>query len=337
MTIPKREQVLQLAKELYFNDMAKSGINNFNDPEPNELSESGYCALATSMLMRSEDSEYKTHIEEEARELGLIKEKNESTENFENSSDLKFDVKEAMDNGFFVCGTSQCGKSTLVKHLAKKLIEANVNVKVLDVSRVWLHDSPISQVTEVSTSQNLYYWFNGSEILDLSMLDARARVLFVNQYCKQIYVKHVKGFREPEFLIFEDAQTYLPNGSMKISVRKTPIYDGVLDIVTVGANYNLRFGLITQFPALVDKSPVKITMQRYFGLTWEKNDIAYIKFFIGKEASEQLRSLNKGEFVYQYKDRIEKIQTEIFRPIQKVQKVANEMWYKNYKFEVCIA
>jgi hypothetical protein len=75
MNTPKREEILQLAKELYFNDLAKSGSQNFNNPEPCELAENGYLSLAQSMLMRSEDSEYKNHIEQEARELGLIRER----------------------------------------------------------------------------------------------------------------------------------------------------------------------------------------------------------------------------------------------------------------------
>jgi len=323
--IPKKEKVLERAKELFYDQAYRSGMQNVNSPEDSELLEGGFYAQAKSELMMS--------LSRKHEEYGNYNDTMENLAKFEPKETIPFNVKEALDNGFFICGTSQCGKSTLAKHLVKKLIEHGVAVKVLDVSKVWMRDSPISQITEVSTDQSVYSWFDGSEVLDLSMLDARARVLFVNQYCKQIYVKHVKGFREPEFLIFEDAQTYLPNGSMRLSVRRSPIYDGVLDVVTVGANFGLRFGLITQFPALVDKSPVKITMQRYFGLTWEKNDIAYIKFFIGKEASEQLRSLNKGEFVYQYKDRIEKIQTEIY----KSHNTTSEDKAFTYKLEVCVA
>lgn len=97
-----------------------------------------------------------------------------------------------------------------------------------------------------------------------------------------------------------------------MSVRKNPIYDGVLDLVTVGANYGLRFGLITQFPALVDKAPVKIASQRYFGLTWEKNDIGYIQFFIGKEQGTRLKTLATGEFIYQPRGTTEKVKCSKF-------------------------
>lgn len=72
---PNHEEIIEFAKELHFKDMARSGVENFNNPETSELAENGFLALAQTMLMRSEDSEYKAHIEEEARRLDLIKEK----------------------------------------------------------------------------------------------------------------------------------------------------------------------------------------------------------------------------------------------------------------------
>ena len=65
-------------------------------------------------------------------------------------------------------------------------------------------------------------------------------------------------------------------------MRRSSPCESVLDVVTVGANYQLRFGLITQFPAMVDKTPVKIAQQRFLGWTWEKNDVDYLKAFVVK-------------------------------------------------------
>ena len=306
MTMPNKKQIVEKATEMWRQDRIRANDPSFDiNPEIEELREGGYLSSAQSELMRDsashEVSEWKGYIQQI-----------ENVENFGKISEtIPFNVKEAMDNGFFVCGTSQSGKTNLAKHLVKKLMDHGINVIVLDTSQAWLHDSPINQVTEITPLRTCYSW-NGSEILDISKLSSRERVTFVNQFCNALYRKHVHGFRESEFIIFEDSQAYLPNGSLRLSVRKTPIYDGALDIVTMGANYNLRFGLITQFPALVDKSPVKITMQRYFGLTWEKNDIGYIQFFIGKEWAQQLKTLLKGEFIYQYRGDVEKIKTTKF-------------------------
>jgi hypothetical protein len=92
--------------------------------------------------------------------------------------------------------------------------------------------------------------------------------------------------------------------------RSTKKYAPMIDLVTVGANYNLRFGLITQFPAMVDKAPVKISQQRYFGWTTEKNDLDYIRKFIGKGYLDEIKNLRKGEFLYQCRNEIAKFSTK---------------------------
>jgi hypothetical protein len=98
--------------------------------------------------------------------------------------------------------------------------------------------------------------------------------------------------------------------------------------------------LITQFPALVDKPPVKITQQRYFGWTWEKNDVAYVKAFLGKDWIAKLQSLQKGEFIYQCRDKTELIRTQEYKHPQEnlktrvsanCQEGKTENWY-----EVCM-
>jgi hypothetical protein len=58
-------------------------------------------------------------------------------------------------------------------------------------------------------------------------------------------------------------------------------------LVTVGANFDLRFALLTQFSALVDEALVKTCDQRYFDATWESNDSAYLEGFLGKEWETQ--------------------------------------------------
>lgn len=322
MTTPTREQIEKKARELYVEHCYRSNAPHLADitPELSELKESGFVSLAVSELMANESRKY-----EQYQSYGKYTENLDKTEA---KTEISFNVKEAMDNGFFVCGTSQSGKTNLAKHLAKMLMDNGVNVIVLDTSQAWNKNAPIETITEINTQRSVYGW-NGSEVYDLSMLAMVDRYLFVDQFTQHLFKRHVDGFREPEFIIFEEAQTYLPNGCMRLSLRKKPIYEGVLNLVTVGANYNLRFGLITQFPALVDKSPVKIAMQRYFGLTWEKNDVNYIKFFIDKEWAQQLKTLQKGEFIYQCRNTIERIQTPKF------QSQSNESEKKNW-FELTV-
>jgi hypothetical protein len=51
---------------------------------------------------------------------------------------------------------------------------------------------------------------------------------------------------------------------------------------------------------------------RAVGATWEPNDISYLRGFLGKEWAAKLQSLQKGEFVYQCRDKTELIKTEVF-------------------------
>ncbi len=78
----------------------------------------------------------------------------------------------------------------------------------------------------------------------------------------------------------------------------------------------MRFALLTQFSALVDKALVKICDQRYFDATWESNDIAYLKGSSAKNG-QKLKTLNKGEFIYQCKGVKELIKTQEYKRPQR--------------------
>ena len=51
---------------------------------------------------------------------------------------------------------------------------------------------------------------------------------------------------------------------------------------------------------------------RAVGATWEPNDISYLRGFLGKEWAAKLQSLQKGEFIYECRDKTELIKTEVF-------------------------
>jgi len=224
---------------------------------------------------------------------------------------IPFNLAEAKDTGFFECGTSQSGKTTLAKHLVDYLMRQGVIVDVLDVSRAWANDTPLQEVITVPHAPHgeieISIPLNRSVVLDMSPLSFAERKQFVNRFVDVAYRAHMAmGYKASphRFIIFEEAQTYFPNGCF----RSAKNYSAPIDLVTVGANYNIRFGLITQFPAMVDKAPVKIAQQRYFGWTTEKNDLDYIKAFIGKGHLDAIRNLRKGEFLYQCRNDITKFQ-----------------------------
>lgn len=342
MTTPNRKEIFEKALALWHEQHAREGDPSFViTPEYSELLESGFVSSAISELMRSESNK---DVEFRAYSQALEKPEEPKIENFEKIlevGEVPFDVSLAVDSGFYVSGTSQSGKTNLAKLLVQQLIDAGIACFVLDASKAWTHDSPIDNVIDVNEKQKEYAW-EGSTVFDISSLAARKKVLFVNTFCHDIYEQHVEGYERKEFIIFEEAQTYLPQGSLRLAIRRSSPCESVLDVVTVGANYGLRFGLITQFPALVDKPPVKICQQRYFGWTWEKNDVAYVKAFLGKDWIAKLQSLQKGEFIYQCRDATTLIKTDVYKRTQENLKGVisatcgdgkTQNWYEG---EICI-
>jgi hypothetical protein len=302
--MPNKQEIIARAREMFFENEIKHGVSNPTNPEECELIESGYYSSALSEIM--------TNVETKNAKWENFNDRVENFEKAENiSTELFFNVSTAMDSGFYVSGTSQSGKTNLAKHLVQQLINNGITCYVLDTSQAWTHDTPVPNVIPIN-SEDESYSFTGNTVFDISSLNTREKVAFVNMLCRTIYQEHVNGYRTKEFLVFEDAQCYLPSGCMRLAVRRSSPCESVLDVVTVGANYGLRFGLITQFPALVDKPPVKITQQRYFGWTWEKNDLLYVRAFIGKEWAAKLIELKRGQFIYQNKEKTSLIQVPKF-------------------------
>ncbi len=223
---------------------------------------------------------------------------------------IPFNLKECMDSGFTITGTTQTGKTLLAKEIAASLMWSGITVYIMDVSKAWLReDSPIKQSTTVTPNWDVQ--FSGSTVFDLSKLGLHDRVKFVNQFCRERLNEHVNGYSIPELVLFEEAQTYMPNGSFRLSIKKNPVFDGVVDFVTVGGNYSLRFGLITQIPSLVDKTPFKIAQQHYFGPCGEPNDFNYVKQFLKKEHRQMLTDLKKLEFIYKYSEVVHKFKVDL--------------------------
>ena len=255
---------------------------------------------------------------------------------------IPFNLTEAKDTGMFGCGTSQSGKSTLMKHLVEKIMNNGISVYVIDVSGTWTHCSPIQNTIVIHPNETVDVPTNTSTVLDLSQLGYIQRVNYVIAFCQALYDWHKKfSFKKApfEFVFFEEAHTYFPNGCFRSPRRFSPC----IDIVTVGANFNLRFGAITQFPAMLDKALVKITQQRYFGFTTENNDLNYVKGFIGKEHTDRLNkdktpnlnsvfNLHKGQFIYQLRDKTEKIQSIDYKKPQSSYTVTATQQQVSYNF-----
>jgi len=290
--LPKKEQVLELAKEKWRYDQIRFGNPKLAEIEPEyeELLESGYIAMARNELMYSEKRKYAEWLEND--------------ENLEMIHKIPFDLEEALKTGFCILGNKGTGKTTLAKHLVRKLIENNIIVYVLDSSRAWIKEpTPISEhITVLPYGTQHFEWEPKPIVFDLSLLPIPLKVKFVNLFCQTLLNAHIQGFDRWEFLLFEEAHLVFPNGSLRGLKR----YAEAVTFATVGRNYKLSFGFITQFPANVDKLLVKLTVQRYFFQTWEPNDYRYMQRLLGKHAKE-LKSLEVGKCIYQARGKVLKV------------------------------
>ena len=282
MTTPRKEDVIRKAKEIWFNDQWRDGIMNPNNPEISELKECGAWSQAVSELMR--DS-YRAEIENHDYPI---------PNEFHNG--LLFDWQEAMQTGVITTGSSNSGKTYLNWHIAKRLMEQSVTVYVIDPSQKW------NWMPKITIQEGMRVKFKDgiSTVFDVSFLTYPQRIECANKTSKALLDARKRSQHDPPtFVIFEEGQLYVPEGSLRPS-RKHNVCNDVIELITNGRNYNIRFGIITQFPSEVDKLLVKMCKQRYFGWSNEKNDIQYIQGIIGKEWTKELATLDVGEFVYSY-------------------------------------
>jgi hypothetical protein len=241
-----------------------------------------------------------------------------------------------MATGAFLCGTRQlAGKTNLSKIIVDYLLQQGVVVHIIDASKSWLELSHLINVTEYAHDfSSLEVDFNKSQIHDISQLGYRNRVAVANQVCSHIYTARVrnKHITQPIVVAFEECQTYIPNNCL----RNLDTYGPIVDYITIGGNFNLSYIAITQFPALVDKTLVKAAQQRYFGLTSERNDVNYVRNFIGDPESAILREqigqpithkkdrkfvthfLKRGQFIYQHMGKVSVFQSPKYEPAQPV-------------------
>jgi len=293
LPLPKKEQILELAKEKWRYDQIRNGNPKLAEIEPeyDELLESGYIAMARNELMYSEKRKYAKWLESEDSELEITEE-------------IPFDVDEALKTGFAILGNKGTGKTNLAKWLVKKLIDHGIVVYVLDSSQAWLENSPIREhITIQPYGKQCLHWQPKSLIFDLSLLSIRDKIRFTNLFCRTLLQGHIQGhIKDWEFVVFEEAHLIFPNGSLRGLKR----YGDAVAFATVGRNYRLSFGFITQFPANVDKLLVKLTVQRYLFQTWEPNDIRYLRRLLGNYTSN-LRNLETGECLYQSRNQIKRV------------------------------
>jgi len=291
--IPTKEQILVKALEMWRNDQYRQGCEALADltPEPNELNESGYISASKSQLMRNmvknDSEEWKGY-----------------NESVENSDDLKFDLEEAMKSGVIVSGTTGTGKSDVGMYLTDRLMNEGIIVVVFDSSQDWQKRSSIARY-QTLTIPHIDKIPERSVIFDISRLSVQGRQNLIESFSETLYrCQSMNPSRKQYFLVFEEGSSYFREGFMR-----GKRFSNTAMLMSEGRNYGVRFMVITQFFASIDKMSMRYMRQRYFGYTDELNDVSYVKAFLGDQALK-LRDLNAGEFIYYNAGKTTKISIE---------------------------
>lgn len=316
MPTPTKAEIRRSAQAKYHQDNRHLPFITCTD---SELKESGYWNESRNKLMRnSARSEHLAYIEQEATELGYaLVSKKEFTSNenpkakTETAQQIIFDVEEALRSGVFIAGGSGTGKTNIGKCIAKVLIDNNVIVFIADPTQAWYDFYPIENVITIqptSTPQKIN-WNDEHTLFDTSRLSPMQQRKFIELFSAQLmYVatRRAPSQRPNIIVVFEEAHTPMYNGSMRATKSQQ-----TATLLTQGRNFRIRFIAITQFPAMVDKLPVKLAQQRYFFRTSEKNDREYIEEFL-EEHARQLKTLGIGECFYNYLGETQKIRVPRF-------------------------
>ena len=311
---PSKSEIEAKAIERFFEDQHQKGFKTSITPEASELKESGYWNEAKDSLMRSEDSEYVSHIEKEARALGLIDDKVELGRQ-RKPFDFEIDLEEALRSGVFISGGRGTTKSNLAMLIADRLMKKGIIVKAFDISRAW-RKSSIPYYVEVGSKGSITVSLYESCVFDLSRLTPKAAKDFIskfldNEWKLQISIPEEK--RKPIVYVFEEVQLLIPQWSLRGDQY-------VLRLMTTGRNFKLGFVAITQRPALCDTSVFELSFQRYFARMDGQNDLKKVANHIGAKARE-LQNLKLGEFLYDMGTQTKWITTEEFKSSVKLQKI----------------
>jgi hypothetical protein len=290
MMMPNRKEIVAKAIEIYYSDMAKSGIQNFNTPEDAELLESGYIASAKSELLHNLNTRNaEWFIDSESAE----------------TSEFQFDAKEAMQTTAFVSGSRGVGKSDVCMRIAERLQNGGIIVIAFDPSMDWLKRSNIARYVTVAPYSDLPIP-ETSTIFDISRLTPNQAQECVEEFCKKLFEFQVGNSTKRFYLVLEEAQIYFPLNSLRS--RKT---QNSMRLLTVGRNFNVSMCAVSQFPALIDKEMIKHSGQIWIGYASEPNSLKYWRGIIGKHA-EKLRELQNGQFVYYCRNKINTIEIEVY-------------------------
>ncbi len=214
---------------------------------------------------------------------------------------FRFDVQESLKTGLYVSGTTGCGKSDVAMYCADELRKQGVTLFVFDPSQDWSKRYPIKTIYTFKNPNGISHLDQvklQDGIFDTSTLTVLQYQELADKFCWLLFkyqAELAEEDRKQFFIIFEEAQILLPQGSLMAKRLQN-----VVRLLTIGRNYKVRMGVITQFASMVDKNSMRFMSQKWFGWTDEYNDVRRIGTMLGDEEAENLKYYKSGEFTYYF-------------------------------------
>jgi hypothetical protein len=297
--IPKKNEVLAHARELFFQQAYRSGMQNVNTPENSELLEGGFYGQAVSELM--------TNVER----------KNEKwISSVSETSEFTIDVQQLFESNALILGSRHTGKSDIAMLISDKATLEKAIVVVFDPSQDWIARSNIKRYVKVEPYSVLEVP-SESVIYDVSLCAPQDQERIVENFARKLFDCQAQAENRRQYLvIFEEAHTYFSQGCMRAQNMANCVR-----LLSVGRNVDIAAILVSQFASMLDKFAIKhSTSQAWFGFTREPNDIKYLKGILGA-AVEKLSKLQDGQFLYLTRSGLSKINIEPFEAMIEKQQI----------------
>lgn len=301
MATPKKEQIIERAKELFFDEQFRKGNRSAISPTFDELRESGFIVQAQSELMRGSGYEYALEIE--ASKKSYLERVYKP-----NMGKFPIDFEECERSNILISGTNQQGKSLCAMGLSNELMSNGWQIYVFDNVGHWQTKSSIRKAFTIKEKTAKFTLKVGeSVIFDISLLKPSQQRKFVEQILEQTWLFRV--LTKPKtwlMIVFEEFQLYARNIRGNVS-------ENILRMMSVGANYRVRCLGITPDLSLVDCSFIRLTTQRYhFRLGNEPNAKRRFRAYYGLDWCKVTQNLDVGYCTHVLGDKLQVWKVPLF-------------------------
>lgn len=219
-------------------------------------------------------------------------------------SEINLIVQELLKVPCAVVGSRGIGKSSLVKRIAKTLIDSGAQVLVLDNSGSWFLNSPLQNRIRVNLLNVESVELKPNTVYDVLQLEASDRLAFFASMCDKILKERAdikfsegeEGLNRLPFLVIvlEESNTYLSSYSLSALNKAT---GSIKDFVSVGRNFKTSFIAVTTRSNELSTT-VRERCNLLLGRITGSNEIQAIGRATNKTIREESQKLEAYTFLY---------------------------------------